>query len=657
MFGRDEKPSHIRLTAVQYIILGTFLFLAYGLWRLQVSQSEYYSAAAERNRVREVPILAPRGKILDRYGRTIVDNYTSFTALLMRDSSRNLEADAGLIAQGLHLDPKEVRDKIRHFAGLPQYQPIYLKEDITMDEESFIEAHRNELPELDSLMAYRRLYPRKGFLAHLVGYVGEVSEDMLNQPQFELYNPGDVVGKSGVELEYNQLLMGSNGSRQVMVNSHGKEVGEALDEKPAVPGKPLKLTIDVDLQIAAEEAMEGKNGAIVAMDPHTGEILAMASRPTFDPNNFAIRIGRADWAKLINDPDKPLLNKAIQAQLAPGSTFKIIMSVAGWQEGIAQNMHVYCNGSADFYGRNAKCWVYFLHQSHGDVDLTKAIYQSCDVFFYTLADKLGINRIAKYASALGLGQKTGIDLPEEASGVMPSEEWKLRNFRQRWFAGETISVGIGQGAVAVTPVQLIRAISAISMDGRMVVPHVVDPTNLPTGYVEVSRYTQVKSVPIDPNGWNTITDAMSRVLLPGGTAPAAHVEGVDIAGKTGSAQVVSLATRAKHAHDEALAQNGWFVGFTPRRNPDIIVCTLFEGGEHGKLAARIATQVIKAFVEKQRRQPTKVARQLDHNDLEVGALWTSPGEEGESEKLNGGRFRVELAKRAFPLATAAPGLR
>jgi len=653
MFGRDEKPSHIRLTAVQYVVLGIFLFLAYGLWRLQVSQSEYYSAAAERNRVREVPILAPRGKIIDRYGRTIVDNYTSFTALLMRDSSRNLEADAGLIAQGLHLDPKEVRDKIRHFSALPQYQPIYLKEDITMDEEAFIEAHKSELPELDSIMAYRRLYPRKGFLAHLVGYVGEVSEDMLNQPQFELYSPGDVVGKSGVELEYNQLLMGTNGSRQVVVNSHGKEVGEALEEKPAVPGKPLKLTIDVDLQIAAEEAMEGKNGAIVAMDPHTGEILAMASRPTFDPNNFAIRIGRADWVKLINDPNKPLLNKAIQAQLAPGSTFKILMATAGWQEGIAQNLHVFCTGGAEFYGRRFGCWV---KTGHGEVDLTKGIYQSCDVFFYTLAEKLGIDRIAKYATALGIGQKTGIDLPDEVSGVMPSEQWKLRNFRQKWFAGETISVGIGQGAVTVTPVQLIRAISAISMDGRMVVPHVVDPTNLPAGYVEVSRYSQVKSIPIDPNGWNTITDAMSRVVLPGGTAPSAGVPGIDIAGKTGSAQVVSLATRAKHKNDTDLAQNGWFVGFTPRRNPDVIVCTLFEGGEHGKLAARIATQVIKSFVDKQRRQPTNVAKRIGREEVEAGALWTSPGEGGDSEKLNGGRFQVNLAKRALPLATAAPGV-
>jgi penicillin-binding protein 2 len=654
MFGRDEKPSHIRLTAVQYVILGIFLFLAYGLWELQVSKSDYYSAAAEKNRIRNVPILAPRGRILDRDGRTIVDNYTSFTALLMRDSSRNLETDAGLIAQGLHMDPKEVREKIRHFAALPQYQPIYLKEDITMDEESFIEAHRNELPELDSIMAYRRLYPRKGFLAHLVGYVGEVSEDMLNQPQFELYNPGDVVGRSGVELKYNQLLMGTNGSRQVVVNSHGKEVGEALDEKPAVPGKPLKLTIDVDLQIAAEEAMEGKNGAIVAMDPRSGEILAMASRPVFDPNQFAIRIGRADWQKLVNDPDKPLLNKAIQAQLAPGSTFKIIMATAGWQEGIAQTLHVFCTGGAQFYGRRFGCWV---KTGHGEVDLTKGIYQSCDVFFYTLAEKLGIDRIARYATAFGIGQKTGIDLPDEVSGIMPSEEWKLRNFRQKWFSGETISVGIGQGAVTVTPVQLMRAISAISMDGRMVVPHVVNPTNLPTGYMEVSRYTQVKNIPVDSNGWNIITDAMSRVLLPEGTAPSANVPGVDIAGKTGSAQVVSLATRAKHKNDADLAQNGWFVGFTPRRNPEIIVCTLFEGGEHGKLAARIATQVIKAFVDKQRRQPTNVAKASSGaRQVEVGALWTSTGESGNLDKLNGGRYRVDLSSRALPLATAAPGV-
>ena len=480
MFGRDEKISSGRLTAVQYIILAIFLLLTYGLWRLQVSQSDLYSTLAEKNRIREVPILAPRGKILDREGRTIVDNYPSFSALLLRDSSRDIVADAEMIADGLHLDRKEVKDRIRKFAATPQYQPIYLKDDITPDELAFIEAHHNELPELDTIMAHRRLYPRNGFMAHLIGYVGEVSDEMLNRPAFELYNPGDVVGQSGIELEYNNILMGQNGSKQVVVNSKGKEVGQ-LDEKPAEAGKSLKLTVDIDLQIAAEQALADRNGAVVAMDPRTGEILAMASRPTFDPNDFAVRISRNEWNKLVNDDDHPLLNKAIQAQLAPGSTFKIIMATAGMQEGIAQDMKVNCNGGADFYGRYFKCWVVAEHRVHGITDISKAIYQSCDVFFYTLAEKLGIEKIAKYATAFGLGQKTGIDLPQEATGIMPSEEWKLHNYRQKWFAGETISVGIGQGAVAATPIQMMRAISAIASGGRLVRPHLTNPTDLPPG--------------------------------------------------------------------------------------------------------------------------------------------------------------------------------
>jgi penicillin-binding protein 2 len=654
MFGRDEKVSAIRLTAAQYIILAIFLVLAYGLWRLQVMESGYYATAAEKNQIRNVPILAPRGKILDREGRIIVDNYPSFSALLLRDTTHDLLSDAELIAQGLHLDPEEVKARIRRYSSMPQYQPIFLKEDITQDEQAFIEAHHNELPELDTIRADRRLYPRNGFMAHLIGYVGEVTEDMLNQPQFELYNPGDVVGISGVERQYNNALMGKNGARREVVNSHGRTLG-VLGEVDAVSGKPLKLTVDVDLQIAAEEALEGKNGAIVAMDPHTGEILAMVSGPTFDPNDFAVKISREEWNKLVTDPEKPLLNKAIQAQLAPGSTFKIIMSFAGWQEGIAQNLHVDCHGSADFYGRNYKCWVYFLHQAHGEVNLEKAIYQSCDVFFYTLADRLGIGRIAKYATLLGLGQKTGIDLPNEVAGVMPSEEWKIRNFKQKWFAGETISVGIGQGAIAVTPVQLLRAISAISMGGRMVVPHVASPDGLPPGYVEAAHLTDVKQIPIDADGWDYITDAMTKVLTPGGTAPSAAIPGIEIAGKTGSAQVVSLALRAKAKNDSEFAQNGWFVGFTPRRNPDIVVCVLFQGGEHGKLAARLATQVIKAYVEKQRRTPPKMAGKPS-GPLDVGALWTLPDADGLQERLQGGRFEVELPKHLPPLATAAPGM-
>jgi penicillin-binding protein 2 len=660
MFGREEKVSAFRLTAVQYVVLFIFLLLAYGLWRLQVMHSDEYALLAEKNRVRNVPILAPRGKILDREGRIIVDNYPSFSALLLRDSTRDLNADADTIAKGLHLNPEEVRQRIRHFSSMPQYQPIFLKEDITPDELAFIEAHKNELPELETIMAHRRLYPRNGFMAHLIGYVGEVTEDMLNQPQFELYSPGDVVGVSGVEKQYNNILMGKNGSRRALVNSHGREVGR-LDETPAEPGKQLKLTVDLDLQIAAEQALEGRNGAVVAMNPRTGEILAMVSRPTFDPNDFAVKISKDEWAKLVTDENHPLLNKAIQAQLAPGSVFKIIMATAGLQEGVAQNMHVNCAGGASFYGRYFKCWVVAEHRVHGAVDISKAIYQSCDVFFYTLAEKLGIDRIAKYATAFGLGQKTGIDLPQEVSGVMPSEEWKIRNFKQKWYAGETISVGIGQGAVATTPIQLARALGAIASGGLLRRPHVINPTDLPANVVPATGTPDEMRVPIDPQNWGIITDAMSNVVAPIGTAPSAHLQGIDLAGKTGSAQTISNALKAKlGAGGKKFKDNGWFVGVEPRRDPEIVVCALLEEGEHGYLAARTAAQVIKAYVEKQRRQPTKVAGS-GNRKVEIGAVWSESigDEEGAGNRedhLRAGRFLLEIARQRAPLAVGAPGM-
>ena len=400
MFGREEKVSPFRLTVAQYVLLGIFLFLAFGLWRLQVARSDYYLSLAEQNRVKQVPILAPRGKLLDREGRIIVDNYPSFSVLLLRDQNRNLEIDAEKIAEGLHIPPDELRARLKRMAAVPGYQPLFLKDDITPDELAFIESHRADLPELDIITVHRRLYPKNGFMAHVIGYVGQVSEEMLTQPQWELYNPGDVVGMSGVEQYYNDVLMGKNGSRQVLVNSRGKEVG-TLRDVPAIPGKQLKLTIDLDLQIAAEQALEGRPGAIVAMDPRTGEILAMVSRPAFDPNAFAVRVSRDEWNRLIQDPGKPLLNKAIQAQLAPGSVFKVIMATAGLQEGIAQNLVVSCGGGKSFYGRFFKCWIAERHSTHGSVSISKAIYQSCDSYFYTLAEKLGISRIAKYATMLG----------------------------------------------------------------------------------------------------------------------------------------------------------------------------------------------------------------------------------------------------------------
>jgi penicillin-binding protein 2 len=678
MSGRDEKIPQSKLTVVQYIILIVFLVLCYGLWSLQVRKNDEYLTRAEQNRIRRVPILAPRGKLLDRDGQIIVDNYPSFSALLLRDQMRDLNADAQKIADGLHLPVEDVLDKIRRYQlqRKPAFEPIFLKDDITPDERAFIEAHRDEFPELETLMVHRRLYPKDGFMAHLIGYVGEVSEEMLNSPRFELYQRGDIVGQSGVELYYNDVLMGKDGSRRVLVDSKGREVGRPAKDAniPAIPGHKLKLTIDLDIQKAAEQAMEGKNGALVAMDPRNGEILAMVSRPTFDPNDFAVRISRDEWNKLTTDPNHPLLNKAIQAQLAPGSVFKIIMSVAGTNEGIAQNLHVNCPGGGTFYGRYFKCWVVAEHRVHGAVDLSKAIYQSCDVFFYTLAEKLGIEKIAKWATALGIGKKTGIDLPNEVSGVMPSEEWKIKTFRQKWYAGEVISVGIGQGAVATTPIQLARAIGGIAMGGTLYRPHVVKPEDLPEEYRQLaqSNVPDVVHVPINPQAWITITDAMANVVQPGvGTAPSAHLQGIDFAGKTGSAQIISNSLRkAKGFGGNQFKDNGWFAGVAPRRNPEIVVCTLLEQGEHGYLAARVVSQVIKAYVDKQRQlrnNPTLFSDKNDPGSVPIAGLWSAPdsdqpveAEQGEpaeqtQDHLQGGTLLVKVGrKHTAPAKPASP---
>jgi penicillin-binding protein 2 len=664
MFDRNEKLPQTKLSVVQYFTMTVFLVLSYGLWSLQVRKSDEYAEKAQQNRIRSVPILAPRGQILDREGRIIVDNYPSFSALLLRDQTRDINADSERIAQGLHIPMEEIRDKVRRYqlARKQAFQPIILKDDITPDELAFIESHKDELPELETMMVHRRLYPKDGFMAQLIGYVGEVSEDMLSSPKFDLYTRGDIVGQSGIEAQYNDLLMGQNGSRRVLVDSKGKEVGRQKTQ-PAVIGKSLKLTIDLDIQIAAEQALEGRNGAVVAMDPRSGEILAMVSRPIFNPNDFAVRISRDEWNRLVADPAHPLMNKAIQAQLAPGSTFKIIMSVAGLQEGIAQHLQVNCPGGGTFYGRYFKCWISERHQVHGSVDVTKGIYQSCDTFFYTLAERLGIEKIAKWAMMLGIGHKTGIDLPNEVSGVMPSEKWKRENFHQKWYAGEVISVGIGQGAVAVTPIQLARAIAAITTGGMLVRPHVVAPDQLPRDPKDVSTKNppDVTRIPIDPQNWITITDAMAGVVSPLGTAAAARLQGVDFAGKTGSAQVVSNTFRKSKAGANSIYKdNGWFVGVTPRRNPEIVVALLIEQGEHGPIAAQLASKVIKAFVEKQRRlhnNPTLFSDKEDPGSVPLAAVWNRvEAEDGGGEvragnaaedRLQGGNFKIKMGKTSI----------
>ena len=669
---RGEKLPTLKLAVMQYVILLIMLALAAGLWRLQVLGAENFRQLAEQNRIRKVPVMAGRGKLFDREYRLMVDNYPSVSCFLVREQNRSVDADLPLIARGLNLDLEQLRATLRRYRARPVYEPIPIKQDISADEQAFIEAHRNELPELETIDVERRLYPRDGFAAHLIGYVGEVSEEMLNDTRYAAYSPGDIVGKAGVEQTYDELLRGEDGSRDVIVDSHGREVGY-LRTQHAKPGQDLKLTIDIDIQRAAEIALGDRSGAVVAMDPRNGEILAMVSHPSYDPNAFSVRINRVDWNQLINDPNHPLLNKAIQAQLAPGSTFKILMSVAGLQEGVAQKMHVFCAGGAIFYGQFHAC-----DRHHGMVDIEHAIPWSCDTFFYTLADKLSIDTIARYAKSAGLGQRTGVDLPNEAVGIVPSSDWKLKNYHEKWYVGETVSVGIGQGPVTVTPIQLARMISGVASNGHFVRPHVVDPiaNKLNPEFQQALKDSfpgsGESSINLDPENWTIITEGMAGATDPsmGGTAAASHLEGVDFAGKTGTAQVASHEAIKRLGGGKEFLPNGWFVGVIPRKNPEFVVAVLWEHGDWGSNAARLAAQVATVYVNKKRTQDRNaLALAGKPSPVEMGAVWTESAPTGrkphhvasgaaQTAQLHGGHFLLppapltpasSVASSLFPL--------
>ena len=651
---RGEKISGLKLASVQYGILLMMLALAAGLWRLQVLGADNFRVLADQNRIRKVPMLAPRGKLFDRENRLIVDNYPSVSCFLVREQGHNVDADLPAIARGLHLDLEQLQATLRHYRAAPGYQPIPIKQEVTPDEEAFIEAHRNELPELETIDVERRLYPRDGFASHLIGYVGEVSEDMLNDPRYAAYEPGDVVGKAGVEQTYDQLLRGQDGSRDVIVDSHGREAGY-LHTEHSVPGKDLRLTIDNDLQRAAELALGDRNGAIVAMDPRNGEILALVSRPSFDPNAFAVKIDRSEWNKLLMDPEHPLMNKAIQAQLAPGSTFKILMSVAGLQEGIAQNLKVNCAGGWGPYG-----FFHHCDEKHGAVNIYNAIPYSCDTYYYQLGDKLGIDRIARYATEFGYGQKTGIDLPGEQAGLMPSAQWLMKTYHHRWYPDETLDVAIGQGAVEATPIQLARIIGGIASGGHLVRPHSVFPDELPDDFRRALQDTYPGSgkvdIPIDPENWQIITNGMYQVTQPGlyHTASAEGLPGIDFGGKTGTAQLMSHAALDKTAKGRNTNPNVWFVGVTPTKNPELVVAVLFQNGNKSWFAARIGARIVSAYVEKQRRlannlQPQKAATPA--KPAEVGAVWTTPDPANpgsQTARLHAGTFFVNPGKDSDP---------
>ncbi len=599
LHDREEKLPPGKLHASQYIVVAILAVLVLGLWNLQVLGADNYRVArrsqphpqgarARPARTHLRPRRPPPRRQLPQHLR-----------LPPARADQGPAVDLPLISQGLHIPLEPLETILKRYAAAPKYQAIPLKQDITPDEQAFIEAHRNELPELETRDEQRRLYPRDGFAAHLIGYVGEVSEQMLaNDDRYASYSPGDVVGKSGVEATYDALLRGTDGSRDVVVNSHGKEVGQQ-GQTLAVPGKDLRLTIDLDLQMAAEKALDGKNGAIVALDPHTGEVLAMVSRPTFDPNEFC----RPPHPQLLvhhrQQPGSPAAQQGHSGPARPGLHLQdhhVGRRAAGRRRpGPARRLRRRCHLLRPLLR---------LRRPPRRVDIHNAIPYSCDTFFYTLANKLGIDTIAHYAQLLGLAQKTGIDLPDEVTGTMPSTAWKLKTQHEKWYAGETISVGIGQGAIAATPIQLARALGGIASGGVLHRPHVVLPGQVPAATSRPST-TPIpaparKPSRSRPENWQIITDGMAQVTLTG-TAATAHLEGIDFAGKTGTAQVIGHEALARSGKGHNTQPNAWFVGMAPRRNPDIVVAVLWEHGVWGKNSAALAAQVVDAFVEKQRR--------------------------------------------------------
>ena len=578
----DQKIPQGRLALVSYLSVFFAVMLLVGFWKLEVVQSEHFSDLAEKNQIRSIPIIAPRGAMLDREGRVLVDSYPSFSILLLRENLKQDEKNLALIEDGLGISKEDLENQLAEARGEPKFEPVIIKPAASEADIAFVESHRADLPMLDLMMVQRRRYPHGEMLANTVGYVGEVSQQDIDKYP-DRFRPGDIVGKAGLEKEYDQQIQGTDGMRRVVVNSVGK-VMRTMDDIDAIPGKPIQLTIDEDLQSVAEADFANKQGALVAMDARTGEVLAMVSRPTFNPNDFAIRIAPKEWAALNSDSQTPLLNRAIQAQLAPGSVFKIVMATAMLEsKAIPANYTVYCPGQATFYGR-----VFHCDHAHGEVDLHKGIVASCDVYFYNVGKLLGIDRISYYAKSLGLGQRTGVDLPGEETGLIPSEDWSERVNHHKWYPGSTISVSIGQGAVTATPIQLARMIAAVASGGKLLPPHLLkSATDLKYGYFPISDSTVEE-----------VTDGMWGVVNEpdGTTSGTVKLQDVDFAGKTGTAQTESFELQNKLG--KHLKENGWFIGIAPRRNPEIVVAALVQGAGWGSSVAPIVRDVVKAYYDK-----------------------------------------------------------
>jgi penicillin-binding protein 2 len=595
----DRTNLNARLTALQVGLGAVFFVLVVSFWAIQVLQHDRFLEEAENNHTREIPLRAPRGAMFDRHGKVLVENREALNISLVREQAQNLDRSVRMLAAVTGIEERVVRDAVDRGRTLPRYQPIRVLADANEPQIASVLARRHELSDVLVERVPTRAYPR-GFAAHLFGYVGEVTSRQLEQPAFARVRPGSLIGQAGIEATYNELLMGQDGARVVTVNSVGREVRELRRDEPG-EGRRVQLTIDADVQRAAEEGFRiaGYNGSAVMLDPRNGEILALSSVPAFDPNDFASGIAAKTWAQLMTDPLKPLQNRALQGRYAPGSVFKIAVAVAGLEEGlITPESSFFCGGGATFYGRFFKCHTGGPHHS---ISLRRAIEKSCNVYFYSVGNLLGVDRMHKWASALGLGELSGIDLPSEIQGIMPSTEWKRRKYNEKWYAGETISVSIGQGQVTVTPISLAVMAMTVANGGIRHQPHLIRAVDAGTGkgWEPYPAPKPRSSVQLKQSTIDAVHDGLWMVVNETGTARRARVEGRDVAGKTGTAQVISNQGKARAAKSSRdLRDHGFFVFFAPAKNPEVAGVVFAEHSEHGSSAAPIAKYMIETYFAK-----------------------------------------------------------
>lgn len=604
--GELPQVRHALMAAAVVISLA-FVVLIGRLWYLQVLHGEDYRTKSENNRIRLVDVPPSRGLIYDAQGKLIADNRPAFTLAVIPEDVK----DWGLVTRRLNdlvgITEKQIDQARKAAAGSAPFKPIRLASHLSRDQLAMLETFRYELPGVVVLVEYRRAYLAAKETAHVIGYLSEINRREMENAPLGRYKLGDYIGRSGLERSRERVLQGKRGARQVEVDAVGRELN-VLNSIPAVPGHDLILTIDLSLQKAAAEAMGDEVGAVVALNPQTGQVYCLYSAPSFDQNSFIKGMSGDEWKGLVNHPRHPLKDRAISGLYPPGSTYKVVTSAAGLGEDVINSDTSYfCSGQMRLGRRTYKCWIW-KRGGHGAVNLHKALRESCDVYYYRVGKALGVDRLAKWARAFGLGRKTGIPLAHEASGLVPDSQWKKRRFGEPWQEGETLSVAIGQGFNLVTPLQLARMVSVIANGGKLVTPTLVKAVVKPEGGEPVPEPLGLTSkVKLDKSNIDKIHKGLVAVVNePHGTGWRCKLPGIKVAGKTGTAQVVALKVEKSYGDEMPwkYRDHALFVAYAPAENPTIAVAVVVEHGGHGgSAAAPVAKKVMETYFKEHPVKP------------------------------------------------------